>query len=245
MKKKLLFLPTLLLIPVFLVGCSGNKTANISDSVSDSRVKTYEDCIKAEGKVDDEAYPEICKVDNKSYINKDQELTIKEMGKHYIKFETNFGNFEVELDGDKAPITVSNFLNYVKNGYFDGLVFHRIIKDFMVQGGGFDQDNSQKETKDPIKNEADNGLKNEKYTIAMARTNEVDSATSQFFINMADNDFLDHSDQNFGYAVFGKVIEGKDVLDKIEDVEVEMSSTGEASSPTEMVIMEKVSEIKK
>lgn len=135
--------------------------------------------------------------------------------------ETSLGNFEIELDDEKAPITVENFLNYVKESFYDGLIFHRVIDGFMIQGGGMDQNMKEKMTNSPIKNEATNGLKNNKYTIAMARTSIVDSATSQFFINVADNSFLDHvntTPQGFGYAVFGKVIKGTEVIDKIKSV---------------------------
>lgn len=135
--------------------------------------------------------------------------------------ETSLGNFEIELDADKAPITVKNFLDYVNDGFYDGLIFHRVIDGFMIQGGGLDQNMREKANRPPIKNEAINGLKNKKYTLAMARTNIVDSATSQFFINVADNSFLDHtntSPQGFGYAVFGKVIKGTEVIDKIKVV---------------------------
>jgi peptidyl-prolyl cis-trans isomerase A (cyclophilin A) len=138
--------------------------------------------------------------------------------KTIIVFETTMGNFEVELNQEKSPITVKNFLSYVNEGYYDGLIFHRVMDGFMIQGGGFTQDMSEKKTKSPIKNEADNGLKNLKYTLAMARTGEVDSATSQFFINTADNAFLDHGFRDFGYAVFGKVVSGQDVIDKIGKV---------------------------
>lgn len=136
-----------------------------------------------------------------------------------VVIETSQGNFEVELDAEKAPITVENFLGYVKDGFYDGLIFHRVINDFMIQGGGLDTNMNEKKTKVPIKNEAANGLKNKKYSIAMARTNVVDSATSQFFINVADNSFLDHvntTPQGFGYTVFGKVINGTEVIDKIK-----------------------------
>ena len=135
----------------------------------------------------------------------------------YVK--TNMGGFTIELYPDKAPKTVENFLNYVDKGYYAGTIFHRVIKGFMIQGGGFTKDMSQKPTGPAIKNEAGNGLKNRKYTIAMARTNVVDSATSQFFINTVDNSGLDHKDntqRGFGYCVFGKVIDGTDVIDKIE-----------------------------
>lgn len=136
-----------------------------------------------------------------------------------VKFETTLGEFEVELYDDKAPISTKNFLDYVNEGYYDGLIFHRVISNFMVQGGGFDSNMNEKETKPAIKNEADNGLKNVKYTLAMARTNEVDSATSQFFINVKDNTFLDHGSRDFGYAVFAKVVSGQDTVDKIKVVE--------------------------
>ena len=124
-----------------------------------------------------------------------------------VRFETTLGDFTLELDADKAPVTVANFLAYVDEGFFDGLVFHRVIPGFMIQGGGFTPDMKQKQNKAPIRNEAKNGLANKRGTIAMARTNVVDSATSQFFINLKDNDFLDHNGPaNFGYAVFGQVL---------------------------------------
>jgi len=138
-----------------------------------------------------------------------------------VTFETSLGNFEVELYPEKAPITVANFKSYVEEGFYNDLIFHRIIDDFMIQGGGLDKKMNEKPTKKAIKNEAGNGLKNERYTLAMARTNVVDSATSQFFINVDDNDFLDHRDKSpsgFGYAVFGKVVKGTDVIDKIKGV---------------------------
>jgi len=138
-----------------------------------------------------------------------------------VVMETSEGTIVIELYRDKAPITVDNFLWYVDHGFYDGLVFHRVIKGFMVQGGGFTADMVQKAGNPPIDNEAGNGLTNDKYTLAMARTNVVNSATSQFFINTKDNDFLNHRDnsaQGFGYAVFGKVVEGMDVVDAIESV---------------------------
>ena len=143
-------------------------------------------------------------------------------GKPVVQFETSMGVIKAELYPDKAPITVKNFLTYVREGYYDGLVFHRVIRDFMIQGGGFTKEMKEKGTKHPpIKNEADNGLKNDRGTVAMARTSVVDSATAQFFINTVNNDFLNHrakSPQGYGYAVFGKVIEGMDVVDKIRAV---------------------------
>ena len=138
-----------------------------------------------------------------------------------VKLETSMGEITLELYPDKAPATVANFLQYVKDGFFNGTIFHRVIPTFMIQGGGFDGQMNQKPTKAPIKNEADNGLKNEAYTVAMARTNVPDSATAQFFINVADNQFLNHTaktPQGWGYAVFGKVIKGQDVVDKIKAV---------------------------
>ncbi len=138
-----------------------------------------------------------------------------------VKLETSMGEITLELYPDKAPATVANFLQYVKDGLYDGTIFHRVIPTFMIQGGGFDAQMNQKPTKAPVKNEADNGLKNEAYTVAMARTNVPDSATAQFFINVADNQFLNHTaktPQGWGYAVFGKVIKGQDVVDKIKAV---------------------------
>ena len=132
-----------------------------------------------------------------------------------IILSTSLGDMTIELDAAKAPITVKNFLNYVESGFYDGTIFHRVIPDFMVQCGGFTPDMVQKKTDAPIKNEADNGLSNEPYTLAMARTSDVNSATSQFFINLADNVFLDHGKRDFGYAVFGKVVKGTEVVDKI------------------------------
>ena len=138
-----------------------------------------------------------------------------------VTMSTNMGDIRIELDAGKAPITTQNFLGYVNDGFYDGLIFHRVIPGFMIQGGGFDPQMKQKAVKSPIKNEAANGLKNKLGSIAMARTNVVDSATAQFFINVKDNDFLNHKNTSpdaFGYAVFGQVIEGLDVVQKIEKV---------------------------
>ena len=135
-----------------------------------------------------------------------------------IRFETTLGNFTIELYEDKAPVSAENFLRYVDEAFFDGTVFHRIVPGFVIQGGGFTEDMSQKKNHPPIKNEADNGVKNTRGTLSMARTNDINSATSQFFVNLKDNDFLDHTRGNFGYAVFGKVTEGMDVIDKIAAV---------------------------
>ena len=156
-----------------------------------------------------------------------------------IRFETTLGNFTVELFEDKAPISAENFLKYVDEGFFDGTVFHRIVPGFVIQGGGFTEDMSQKKNCAPIKNEADNGVKNTRGTLSMARTNDINSATSQFFVNLKDNDFLDNSRGNFGYAVFGKVTEGMDVIDKIAAVKTGRRK-GFDDVPVESVIMTSV-----
>ena len=152
-----------------------------------------------------------------------------------ITLSTSLGNIVLELDADKAPITVENFLSYAKSGYYNGTIFHRVIDVFMIQGGGFDASMKQKSTENPIKNEANNGLKNNKYTIAMARTSIPDSATSQFFINVNNNDFLNYPGQDgWGYCVFGKVTEGTDVVDKIQKVATG-NSAGHQDVPREAV----------
>ena len=158
-----------------------------------------------------------------------------------VKLTTNHGAIVVELDKAKAPVSAENFASYVQSGHYDGTIFHRVIDGFMVQGGGFTKDMKQKPTRDPIKNESTNGLKNEMYTLAMARTGVRDSATSQFFINVKQNDFLNYTGENpqgWGYAVFGKVVEGTDVVDKIRKV-----PTGNAGMhqnvPLEPVVIEK------
>jgi len=135
-----------------------------------------------------------------------------------VVLNTSLGEIKLELDAEKAPVTVKNFLAYVDGGFYDGTVFHRVIPGFMIQGGGMTADMGQKQTRAPIENEADNGLKNDRGTVAMARTADKDSATSQFFINLKDNEFLNHGARDFGYAVFGRVVEGMDVVDKIAAV---------------------------
>lgn len=138
-----------------------------------------------------------------------------------VTLKTNFGDIKLELFADKAPKTVANFLAYVEDGFFDNTIFHRVINNFMIQGGGFTTDMDQKETKEPIENEADNGVANEMGTIAMARTQDPHSATAQFFINVNNNDFLNHSGKSvngWGYCAFGKVVEGMDVVEKIKAV---------------------------
>lgn len=158
-----------------------------------------------------------------------------------VKLSTNHGDIVLQLDAEKAPQTTENFVQYVKDGHYDGTVFHRVIKGFMIQGGGFDANMSQKKTRATIQNEADNGLKNKKYSIAMARTMEPHSASAQFFINSSDNDFLNHSGKNvqgWGYAVFGEVIEGREIVDAIEKVATG-SKAGHQDVPKDDVIIEK------
>ena len=160
-----------------------------------------------------------------------------------VTLETTLGNIVIELDAEKAPETVKNFLNYVNDGFYDGTVFHRVIPNFMIQGGGFMPGMVQKKTEDQIKNEADNGLTNDRGTIAMARTNDPHSATAQFFVNLNDNGFLNHtspSGSGWGYCVFGKVTEGMDTVDSIAAVATG-NDGGHADVPTENVIIDKVS----
>ncbi|MEA3109710.1 MAG: peptidyl-prolyl cis-trans isomerase [Gammaproteobacteria bacterium] len=159
-----------------------------------------------------------------------------------ILFETTLGDFKIELFEKEAPISVANFQKYIDGGFFDGTIFHRIVPGFVIQGGGFTEDMAQKKTEAPIKNEADNGLKNSRGTLSMARTNDINSATSQFFVNLKDNDFLDNSRGNFGYAVFARVTEGMDVVDKIAAVETGRKR-GFDDVPVEAVIMKTVRKV--
>ena len=156
-----------------------------------------------------------------------------------VSMKTNMGEMVIELNPEKAPITVKNFLGYAREGFYNGTIFHRIIAGFMIQGGGFDEKFQEKPTRDPIKIESKNGLRNKKYTIAMARTSDPDSATAQFFINAKDNGFLDFPGRDgWGYAVFGKVISGTEVVDKIEQIK-----TGEDRSQPPKVVIESVTVI--
>ena len=162
-----------------------------------------------------------------------------------VLLETSMGNITIELFKEKAPITVRNFLGYVKDGFYDGLIFHRVIKDFMVQGGGVSENLEQKKPKFAIKNEATNGLSNKRGTVAMARTAVVDSATSQFFINTVDNAFLDYKGkraEDFGYAVFGQVVEGMEVVDAIKGVKTG-SKAGHGDVPVEPVLINSIKSI--
>ena len=173
---------------------------------------------------------------------KTEQLTDKkdsgeQMSNPKIKLETSKGTMVIELDAEKAPKSAANFVEYVKDGFYDGLIFHRVIPNFMVQGGGMNPDMSQKANKAPIQNEANNGLKNDRGTLAMARTNDPHSATSQFFINLKDNDFLNHTSESpagWGYAVFGKVTEGLETIDEIAKVQTD-NVGGHGDVPTEAV----------
>lgn len=192
----------LLLIPIamFILGCEQNQTKQ-SEPEQSERLKSEQKQVEQE--ISEEKQSETIEVKG---------------GNPMVVLSTSMGDIKIELYQDKAPITVQNFLAYINEGFFNGTIFHRVIPNFMIQGGGFTQDMQQKPTKAPIKNEADNGLKNDVGTISMARTGVVDSATSQFFINHRDNEFLNHSSRDFGYAVFGKVVEGMDVVNKIAGV---------------------------
>jgi len=162
-----------------------------------------------------------------------------------VRLKTNHGDITLDLDAKAAPATVANFLEYVRSGFYDNTVFHRVIDDFMIQGGGFEPGMKQKTTRKAIKNEADNGLKNDRYTIAMARTSDPHSATAQFFINVKDNAFLNHTAptaQGWGYCVFGRVTEGKDVVDKIKKV-LTGSRGMHQDVPRDDVVIEKAEEI--
>ena len=168
-----------------------------------------------------------CKLDNKGTPVK-------------VKLTTSMGAITLELNSEKAPISAENFVKYVESGHYNGTIFHRVIGTFMIQGGGFTKDLVQKPTNAPIKNEAANGLKNDNYTVAMARTGVVDSATTQFFINVSNNDFLNHQGpSNFGYAVFGKVVEGMDVVEKIKAVKTGGKGMFPTDVPQETITIEK------
>ncbi len=168
-------------------------------------------------------------------------------GKHsMVKIQTNHGIITLELEDEKAPLTVQNFLEYVNTGYYNGTIFHRVIDDFMIQGGGFLAGMDQKSTRPPVQNEAANGLKNDKYTVAMARTSDPHSATAQFFINVKDNGFLNFTapnNQGYGYTVFGKVVEGKDVVDAIAKVKTGRRN-GFENVPLDDVVITKAEVVK-
>ncbi len=190
-------------------------SASASETKTEAKTETMKDAKKTESKS-----KKADKKSDKTLDSKDKKKGDNAVNPHVI-METSLGNVEIELFQDKAPISVANFLKYTDEGYYDGTIFHRVISNFMIQGGGFNEKMDQKKTADQIKNEADNGLKNDRGTLAMARTNVVDSATSQFFVNVKDNDFLNFTAPNpaqYGYAVFGKVVSGMDVVEKIKEV---------------------------
>lgn len=209
-----------ILIPAifFLAGCKQDQTTQ-NDTAADTKEVSEEEKTS-------ESSDEVSS-DDKAAENKGENPV--------VIIKTSKGDIKIELDKENAPISVDNFLTYVEDGFYDGTIFHRVINNFMVQGGGFTADMQQKSTNPQIKNEADNGLKNERGTIAMARTGVVDSATSQFFINHADNTFLDHGIKDYGYAVFGKVVDGMDVVDAIAVVQ-----TGPGDVPNEQVVIESI-----
>jgi len=161
-----------------------------------------------------------------------------------VKLATTMGDIVIELNEEKAPVTTQNFLNYVRDGFYDGTIFHRVIPNFMIQGGGFNDQMMQKMTQDPVKNEADNGLTNDRGTIAMARTQDPDSATAQFFINHNDNAFLNHTSpdvQGWGYCVFGKVTDGMDVVDAIAAVST-TNRSGHSDVPEDVIVITSATE---
>ena len=174
--------------------------------------------------------------------NANNETTSTEIENTMITIKTNMGDIQLELDAENAPLSTANFIQYAKDGHYDGVVFHRVIPNFMIQGGGFDTSMEQKPTRQPVVNEANNGLKNDKYTVAMARTQDPHSASAQFFINTKDNDFLNFSSETtsgWGYAVFGKVTAGMDVVDAIEKVETgQVGPYGDV--PKESIVIESV-----
>ncbi len=209
-----------ILIPAifFLAGCKQDQTTQ-NDTAADTKEVSEEEKTS----------------ESSDEVSSDDKAAENKGGNPVVILKTSKGDIKIELDKENAPISVDNFLAYVEDGFYNGTIFHRVIKNFMVQGGGFTTDMQQKPTNAQIKNEADNGLKNERGTIAMARTGVVDSATSQFFINHADNTFLDHGIKDYGYAVFGKVVDGMDVVDAIAVVQ-----TGPGDVPNEQVVIESI-----
>lgn len=168
-------------------------------------------------------------------------MSLPVLAEEYVLLQTSEGDIYIDLNEEKAPITTENFRQYVEDGYYDGTIFHRVIPGFMAQGGGYDIDFKEQETREPIKNESDNGLSNLRGTIAMARTNEPDSATSQFFINLVDNERLDNKSYRPGYAVFGKVVRGMDVVDGIAEIPTGPAGPFRQNVPEKPVIIEDAS----
>ncbi len=195
----------------FMVGCNADEQAKEAKAVDTTQSSSTENKTESTEK----------KMESTEPVTETKKPGDKMSANPVIVMETSKGTMKIELDAEKAPLSAENFVNYVKDGFYDGLIFHRVIPNFMVQGGGMNPDMSEKSNKTPIQNEANNGLKNDRGTIAMARTNDPHSATSQFFINLKDNDFLNHTSESpagWGYAVFGKVTEGIEVIDEIAKV---------------------------
>jgi len=232
MKKLLLILPILSIF--FLAGCT-NAPLDTPPASPPTKTTTETPAVKKT--------PEIQPEEVVAKNDSEKEIVVSSNDTTTIIIETSLGDIKVELDAKAAPITVKNFLTYVDAGFYAGTIFHRVIPGFMIQGGGFDTNYKQKPTNKPIKNEATNGLKNDTGTIAMARTSAVDSATSQFFINVKDNDMLNNGTRDFGYAVFGKVISGMNIVTKIENTATEQGLLGGNPSrdvPTEIIEIKKI-----
>jgi len=243
--KKILIIVVLLSLSACTTSKQGVLNENTTNKID--AVKTSLDLKTI--KKDDEK-----KQENKSEENNNKKIENNQVNNNLTNKDTNNmdqaiittseGDITISLNSDKAPISVENFKKYADEGYFDGTIFHRVMPGFMVQGGGFDESGKQKPTKDPIKNEAQNGLSNKRGTLAMARTQIVDSATSQFFINLVDNDFLNYSGEaNYGYAVFAEVVDGMDVVDKIAGVETGQHGP-HANWPKENVLIKSVKLLK-
>lgn len=226
----------LILLPAsfLLSGCNQDE-ASEDNTVSETQTTTESSQEASSSETKEEASKTNSEDANSNEMSEDDKAVENKGGNPMVIIKTSKGDIKVELDKENAPISTDNFLAYVQDGYYDGTVFHRVINNFMVQGGGFTADGQQKPVKAPIKNEADNGLNNDRGTIAMARTQDVNSATSQFYINHVDNAFLNHGKRDFGYAVFGKVVDGMDVVDEIAAVQ-----TGPGDVPNELVVIESV-----
>lgn len=222
-------------------GITGNNDQAVTSRINDIKNGATPK-VKPTGETEDGTTPPVQNKPIQTQPNTTKEITINEETKNMNKatVKTSKGDIVIELDAENAPISVENFKQYATSGYFANTLFHRVMPGFMIQGGGFDVTKEQKGTEAPIKNEATNGLKNDRGTVAMARTMVVDSATSQFFINLVDNDFLNYqNDANYGYAVFGKVIEGMDVVDEI--AKVKTGNNGPHQNwPVEDVVIESV-----
>jgi peptidyl-prolyl cis-trans isomerase A (cyclophilin A) len=220
-------LAVILLIPMLLLSFACKQNEDVSTETTESQIR--------EEPAQDEKTEAAEPTPGPESADGDEAATTTEGGNPMVIMKTSKGDIKIELYQEEAPITVENFLGYVNDGFYDNTIFHRVINNFMVQGGGISTDMQQKPVKEPIKNEARNGLTNDRGTLAMARTGDIDSATAQFFINHADNDFLNHGVRDFGYAVFGKVVDGMDVVDEIAAVKV-----GPGDVPEEVIILESV-----